>query len=350
MSDDRAEQAFRTAMATRAAAYEPVGRDVPEARRSRRWPAVLAAAVLVVAVVLAGAVLRSRDQQRPAPAGLPAGWRWESYRDIEVAVPGSWGYAAAPQSDWCASAPHRRTAPQPGYVDTREPGGGVLDILCAGTPPAALTAPHLTFPQSLDAEIPTPLGWTRESRTVGGIRIEVTMDAAHLPLAERILATAHVVTADQNGCAVSSPFEEPGSSRPDPAFAVESLRHVDSIAVCQYQLGVSGPGLVASLLLTGHAAEAELRALQSAQTGGGPSRPKNCDADRGPSGSTLLLTDGDRSHEMYAVYSGCLTNGIDDGTHVRELTKADCRPLFGPRVIDREGIEQAFRRCVPGVH
>ena len=38
---------------------------------------------------------------------------------------------------------------------------------------------------------------------------------------------------------------------------------------------------------------------------------------------------------------------VDDGTNVRELTTADCRPLFGSRTIDTEGIGRAFERCSP---
>jgi hypothetical protein len=48
---------------------------------------------------------------------------------------------------------------------------------------------------------------------------------------------------------------------------------------------------------------------------------------------------------MYAFYAGCTRNGFDDGTAVRELTNADCRPLFDSRILDTEGIRPAYERC-----
>jgi hypothetical protein len=348
VTDDRAEEAFRTALATRATEFQPESRELPTARH-RRWPAVLAAAILVLVVVLVGAFRPHGGHEVPSPVGLPDGWRWESRANVMVGVPESWGYALSPAEGACPSS---RTFPSPGYVDSRPPGGGnEADVACAPAPPQKLTAPHLSFSDDLSGpELPVPSGWLRLVRSVGAIRLQVTMDAAHRALADQILATAHVVSKDQNGCAATSPFQDPSAGRPIPPFDVTSLHGVDSIAVCQYQLGVAGPGLVASHLLTGRAADAELHALQTAPTGGGPTRPRNCDGDRGPTGSTLLLTSGGRTHEMYAVYSGCRANGIDDGTHLRALTTSSCSPLFGPRVIDTEGIESAFRRCVPEPH
>lgn len=345
MTDERAEQAFRTALATRATAFEPEDRELPAAHRRRRWPAVLAAAAVVLAIVLIGALRPHGHQEVPSPARLPDGWRWESHANVMVAVPGTWGYAAAPGSDWCA-ATGRHAPPAQGYVDTRT-SDVVLGILCGGTPALGLTAPHLSFSDALGDEIPLPEGWVRVRDAVGVTHLVVTIDTAHRALADQILSTAHVFTADMNGCPPASPIQDQHLGRPNPPFDVDTLDGVDSISVCQYQLGVTGPGLIASQLLTGRAADAELHALQSAPTGGGPARQRNCDNDRGPTGSTLLLTSGGQTHEMYAVYSGCRANGIDDGTQVRALTRSNCSPLFGPRVIDTEGIRSAFEKCAP---
>ena len=59
----------------------------------------------------------------------------------------------------------------------------------------------------------------------------------------------------------------------------------------------------------------------------------------------LTTTDG-MNHDLYVYYDGCFENGIDDGTHVRELTTGNCRPLWGERVRDMQGILAAFNRCV----
>src|SRR4051812_41948532 len=43
--------------------------------------------------------------ETPAPVPtLPDGWRWESYHDVEVGVPGDFGHASSGRiHDWCAS-------------------------------------------------------------------------------------------------------------------------------------------------------------------------------------------------------------------------------------------------------
>lgn len=116
-----------------------------------RWlKGMAAAAVLVVAVGIgaallprvagsqtaepasggyaAGGVAPETAQDRASGAAAPgevtskvtsdAGFRWESYRDVMVQVPDAWGYASAPQSDYCIG---KRFPTEP-YVDlTRGP-------------------------------------------------------------------------------------------------------------------------------------------------------------------------------------------------------------------------------------
>lgn len=350
MTDDRAEQAFRTALADRAASLTPVVLDVRASHRPRRWPLLVsAAAVLLLVAGLASVAVGHRDQAAPAHV-LPDGWRWESYANVMVAVPDTWGYAAAPSSDWCASPP-QGGLPRGGYVDTRSPYGGVLGIGCGGTPPTSLTRPHLSF---LDprTEIPTPPGWMRKTRTLGTTELTVTIEQSDRDLAQRILATAHVVRRDQFGCTPSSPLQDPLAGRPTPAFDVSTVAEVDSITVCQYGLGDTrahlGAGLIASQLLTGPRADAELAALQRAGTRGGPDRAQGCGADdRGETGIVLLLRADGVTHRMYALYESCAANGIDDGTHVRVLTRADCAPLFSQRIQIIEGLDTAYARCAP---
>jgi hypothetical protein len=355
--DDRTERAFRDAFRTHADAFEPEVLSPSPVRRARRaWPAVLLAAAAVLVLAVGTLVWRSSGSDHPTPAvgsdvTLPNGWRWESHADVEVAVPESWGYAAAPHSDWCAATGRHRSQAiaQEGYVDTSLSGDGVLAIGCGGTPPAKLTALHLSFvDEGTDSPMALPPGWTTVGRSLGATRMVVTTDAAHRVLADRILATAHLVRTDQNGCAVASPIQDQLVDHPSPAFDVDSVRHVDSIAVCQYELDVTGPGLVASQLLTGTAADDELAALQTAPAQGGPDRLRQCNAAvRGPTGSTLLLTSGGQSHQMYAFYSGCARNGIDDGTTVRALTRSDCPPLWSPRIRLTDGLSAVFDRCRP---
>lgn len=344
---DRAEQAFRTALAGRVDAFEPVSLDVPAPAGRRRWPALLAVAALVVAIVGTGLVVRAVRHDNVAPADIPAGWRWESHRDVMVAVPGTWSYAASPGNQWCVGP--MRILPRQGFVDTSLPGDGQTDVKCpSDIPPASSFVVHLSF---LDQTRPAPVppGWQNLTRVVGGQRLDVVTDPAHEALAHRILATAHRVTVDGNGCDTSSPIQEKRRVRP-PVFDVSSLEDVASIAVCQYDLvGTGGPGLTASRLLTGQSANDELRALQTAPVDGGPDRPGSClHSIWDDAGIVLRLTTGDgTTHDMYAYYDGCFDNGIDDGTHVRALTGRNCRPLFGQRVRDMGGIPMAFNRCTP---
>jgi len=344
MSEDRAEQAFRTALANRATEYQPRTMDLPSPQRGRRWTAMLVAAVLIVAAILVGAFRPHGHQEVPSPAGLPTGWRWESYRDVMVGVPDTWGYAIAPaQGGWCAGEAY---PPAQGYVDTANAYSSSTLVLCGGTPPAQAFAPHLSFVEGRSNALALPSDWTTRARSFGAVRVEVTVRKSQTFVAAAILATAHAVSEDQNGCAVSSPIQDQLVGRPSPPFDVSSVHRLDSIAVCQYKLDVSGPGLLASQLLTGGSAQAELAAIQGAAVRSGPDRGHGCSpADRGETGISLILKTGSRTHEMYAFYSGCTRNGFDDGTNIRELTTDNCPTLFDPRIVETEGIRRAFERC-----
>lgn len=363
--DDRAGRAFRDAFRTHADAFEPELLSGDAVRRPRRtWPAVLLAAAAVLVLAVGTLVWRSTGSDHPTSAvgsdvTLPDGWRWESHADVEVAVPDTWGYRATPGSDWCASydpqgKPRNGTSPFPHtpYVDTTNGLGGTLSIGCTGQMPVALLAMHLTFFDAPDGGSSIPTGvsdWTTITRTVGGTHLQMTTDSAHQDLARQVLATAHVVEVDQNGCAVTSPIQVAHAVRPDPAFDVTRLRSVDSIAVCQYLThGTGQPGLLASRLMTGSAADAELLALRSAPTGGGPDEPQNCIPDGwGDSAVVLRLTSGDQTDDMYGYYEWCTHNGFDDGTAVRELTTQDCETIWGGRVQLLSGSSAPFERCRP---
>jgi hypothetical protein len=363
--DDRAEQALRDAFRARADAFDPEvlsGDPVPRSRRA--WPVVLLASAAVLVLAVGALVWRSAgsDDSTPPPAAgdvnLPDGWRWESHADVEVAVPDSWGYGAAPGSDWCAGHEEQNSpdapVPHTPYMDTANALSGHLDILCNGDVPLSLMAPHLSFVDAPDPNsniLPSDVlsGWTTMARDVGSTRVVMTTDGAHQDLARQILATAHVVARDQNGCAATSPIQAAHAVRPDPAFDVTRLQSVDSIAVCQYLThGTGQPGLLASRLMTGSAADAELLALRSAPTGGGPDEPQNCIPDGwGDSAVVLRLTSGDQTHDMYGYYEWCFGNGFDDGTAVRELTTQDCETIWGGRVQLLSGSSAPFERCRP---
>ena len=354
-TDERAEQAFRTALARRAETVTPLTLEVPAPRRPRRWPVLVAAAAAAILVVgLVAMVTGHRDEATPSNV-LPDNWRWESYRNVLVAVPGDWGQAYAPNDQWCISVDPDVTReesglPQQGYVDLSSPDMGSTDVACngGGVPPVAMFVVHLTFLGEGDAP-PMPDGWSNVVRSVDGVRLDVVTDAAHRDLANRILATAHVSDQDPNGCPASSPIQTTHAVRPSPAFDIEAIDDVDSITVCQYSLiGTGKSGLRASRVLTGHAADEELRGLQEAPTGGGPDRPSSCLPDGwGDTALVLRLHSGSETHQVYGYYAWCFGNGFDDGTTLREVTQADCRALWGDRVQLISGGGAIFSRCRP---
>ena len=90
------------------------------------------AAALVVAAIPTGlAIANGGDGSDPTPpvateptSGPDEGWRWESYRDVELQVPDSWGYGGG--SDWCVGGEDvDSVVPQ-----VTRPGGVVASIDC----------------------------------------------------------------------------------------------------------------------------------------------------------------------------------------------------------------------------
>jgi len=138
--------------------------------------------------------------------------------------------------------------------------------------------------------------------------------------------------------------------RPSESFDIAALEEVESITVCQYALGLPPrhPGLLASRRVDGGKAEEVLTAINAATPGGGPNERQNCGSgDSGESAVVLRLEQATATSEMYVYYSTCHGNGFDDGTNLRELTTAACRPLFEtPPVLHTSGSEKPYRRCV----
>src|SRR3954465_15549674 len=50
----------------------------------------------------------SADPSGSVSPTLPDGWRWESYRDVEVGVPADWGWGSGDQrlGQWCTNEKH----------------------------------------------------------------------------------------------------------------------------------------------------------------------------------------------------------------------------------------------------
>jgi len=373
---DRPERALRDALSHRAEEFEPVALDPTAPRRRtpwrawRTWGAAAAAAVLVAGT--AGGVAWWQGDDRPGIGIDPtvegqlappdAGWRYESFLDVVVQVPDTWGYGSAPRSDWCVSASEGQGPyPTEPYVAINGAGGAVLDIGCPNMDdpdPLGMEAPerlwttHLSLGSPMDHSVPdgtTELhGWTRIIATVGHARFTILADQAHLADAGRIVDSARIVTTDHHGCDATSPIQDGLFPRPPHPFDLASIGSVDEIAVCQYAFhGPEGePALVASRLLSGPDANAELGALQGTTIGSGPNTPDTCSPDSGPDTAVVLrINPFAEPHDIYVYYDSCVHNGFDDGTNVRQLRRENCVPLWGERVIYWGGSSAPFQRC-----
>jgi len=339
--------------------------------RWRAWGAGAAAAVLVAGTVGGVAWWQGDDRpglgiSRTVDGDLPQpdeGWRYESYRDIVVQVPASWGYGWAPGTDWCADRGDRPAPfPTEPFVDLRGANSGTLSILCHPTPdeiPLGLEAPERLWTTHLSlgwpaGDVPDGVtehgGWTRIISTVGHARFTVLADQEHLETARQIVDSARVVEADHNGCAAASPIQDGLFPRPQPAFDLVSVGSVDEIAVCQYDVrGPSGqPGLLASRLMSGDAANAELGALQYTSLGSGPNSPDTClPAEARDTAIVLRLDPFTEPRDIYVYYDACVNNGFDDGTNLRQLTEENCARLWGERVVHWSGSSVPYQRCDP---
>lgn len=366
MTDDRAEAALRTALARAADEYDVVPLASVTPRRRRRWPALVAAAAVLVLVGSVTFVAARDGSSAPdvaadpgVPGGLPDGWHWESSRDAMVGVPDSWGYAYAPDDQWCVRE-DESTWPTEPFVDLHSPLLASTDVGCfmeegdkLDDVPERLLTTHLSFlwhdppPEGTR----TWRGWTQITRHVGSAVIQVLADAEHLEVAEQVVDSARVTTVDPNGCPTRGRIQEGDLVRPDPAFDVTDVAAVDRAVVCQYLLpehgsAVAGSGLVASRRMSDAEADAWLAGVQAAPTGGGPDRPQNCAEDSNGSWAvTVRLTTDGETRELYVYYSGCRGNGTDDGTTLRRLTSDTCAPLFGDRLNWGGGQSAVAKYC-----
>jgi hypothetical protein len=218
-------------------------------RRRRSGRAV--GAVVLAAAAVATALTASQDRATPQIAQDPApGWRWESYKTVEVQVPDRW-------NQYISGA-----APCLGPGDSGPAVGRLNDWLgnrrlpcVVAVMPLAERKDYLWFN---DVQAPGIKrydgGWTEETRLVGGVKLSVlTQDDA---LRERILDSVRPITqTDYYGCTPRDPGDQPGKLGEDAVTSVE---------VCEYFDG----SLVAGSRLTGKPAAELARGLTGRPTTG----------------------------------------------------------------------------------
>jgi hypothetical protein len=262
-------------------------------------------------------------------APLPANWRWESYHNLEIGVPGDWGYGVTGRQ-FCVRA--EGEGPFVGRPGSRT-DIGCLTRTKDGSDPATLLSSGGVFVWfGADTPKPDPAGTPADPVSVGDrdrFWIDNTQVSIQAPtkLRRQILATVHRIDdKDHNGCPITSTLTGSPDHRPH-GPAVTTLTDVRSVSACSY----GGETLQSSLRLTGPAAAAPIAAIAAAPIGGGPNAPAgSCGADSeiGAGGIVLLVDSHSGTSEIVVRYGGCSHRGLDDGTTVRTLT----RPAVGPFV------------------
>ncbi|MCW2750082.1 MAG: hypothetical protein JWR83_1192 [Aeromicrobium sp.] len=268
------------------------------------------------------------DPASPTSVALPAGWRWESYRGVEVGVPNDWGWGVGGQriDQWCTNPKNPKS-----IVGRSGPSTAVGCSL--GNPvqtpdPQTLiknTGSVVAFESTTfsdGADNPIVHGGDRTLVTIGKVVVVIQAPEA---MRTKIAATVHRVTVDHAGCPVSDPAGAHPSKRPPPTD-VTKLRGVTAVSVCKY----SGL-LVSSLRYNGEPAARIIRQIAAAPKGGGPNHPSECVDGYGDSIIVLRVTSSTGESQIYARFSNCVHNGFDDGTTVRALTRDPMQALLkGP--------------------
>ncbi|MER7283607.1 hypothetical protein ABT369_55225 [Dactylosporangium sp. NPDC000244] len=304
-----------------------------------------AAFTLLVLTMSACAARNQAPQEVSASAGpevgasaAPEGWRWESYGGIEIAVPGSWGWANGSQRlhAWCTTREDERAQPVVGRP------GAVAAIGCpVGDSPnpgtlVRKTGQLVTFDRTTE-----PPGVRQEGDQTVVLRdgVMITVNAPQ-ELRQRIVDTIRRVDVDSYGCPFEHPIGIHPQQRPPKPVDVASLRDAASVSACKYEVaggsGSSSPRLVSALRLDGSAAAGAVREIAKAPVGGGPNAPQTCvpEASYGDDAIVLLVRSAADPTEILLRYSGCDHNGFDDGVSVRTLTAAAVAPLVaGPNVV-----------------
>lgn len=373
----REEQAFRDAFEQRTQQLPPTRISPPFAPR-RDWGPLIAVAA-VVALIVGGVAVIATERQPPAETAgstagngdtggtggaLPraaSGWKWVSNRGAAVQVPVSWAWGQWPDGGSCGSsgpgAP--KIAPGP-FVALDDTFASVAAVGCArpGTqaPPAGF--PPQTSPASWQPAVrfhpvgdrtASYAGWTLLAKPVGVTGVSVIVPSSEHALGQRILDSARTFSIDQNGCPATSPVASAGKVRP-PAGQRTPSGSPRSASICQYARAARDvtPGLIGSRRLDATQATALAAAIQAAPQGPGPDYPGDClNPTAGNQALLLRMRYADGSVDSFVYVDSCVGNGIDDGRSVRQITAADCRPLYAQPPIRLSAAHGGiFQRCV----
>ncbi|MGQ0843316.1 MAG: hypothetical protein ACT4QF_04195 [Sporichthyaceae bacterium] len=272
-------------------------------------------------------------ESEEAPA-LPNGWRWESWLDAQVAVPGDWTWINGSQraGQWCVGNAGK------GYQRPRGIGRpGVSTMVGCGR--GAKGAPNPGTSIETNGVFAAFTGSESAQPGIEGDRLTVVQgDVALLvqaapELRDRIAATLHRIEVDANGCPIADEVARTPSAEPQPAIALGTLTGVRSVAVCRYGLRSEDPAdhdrpsLLSSVRILGKSAGRALAGLAKAPAAGGQNRPDGCQTKYGREMLVLRIVSAAGPSRVHVRYSGCDHNAVDDGVSPRRLTPA-LHPFF----------------------
>lgn len=280
---------------------------------------------------------RKQEGDRMSEGALPSGWRWESYRDVEVGVPAEWGHDNSSQRvhQWCTySRPPEPAVGRPGVMTLVGCFGGSGQVPHPSTLVDTLgTFVGFDYPER-GATSERATEGDRTTVTVGEVRVLVQAEPS---LRQRIVSTIRRVSTNAHGCPVADPISNDPGRRPEPAIDVNKLSGVHAVSACKYTLrdgfsdtDLTGPTLMSSLRLEGADARRAIAAVAAAPVGGGPNRPGECmrAVSYGDEAVVLRIMSDQGQWQIYLRYSGCDHNGLDDGVNVRALTRDAVAPFL----------------------
>lgn len=310
------------------------GARARRARRRRTTLAAVAVAVVLVAVPVSVASLGGEGVS-PLPGGpaggpsgpptkavdpaseVPNGWRVESWRDVQVLVPSTWGHGSL--SSWCISGD------QPGTVVDRSEGVTAAVACTPGSAygvqfldPDVSETPWGQEPTAYRADQGEPL--YPEGAYVGDV--QVTHDVAvrvvsrDLFVARFLLDSARRIQGeDPNGCEPTADLSAP---RGEPVLDGLGLPDDGAVSLCRFAVDAGPDGedlLTQSELLTGPDASSALAALQATRV----ARQASVACAKQVTADAVLVRVG--RAELWVNYGAtCVELGVLDGDQVRELT------------------------------
>lgn len=338
---------------------EPPTPDPEPGRRPadprRKMILVVGGLVLILlaaaAVVGFSGVLRA-DQQTALPAGPPDGWRTEQYRDISFQVPGDWGYAFEPGSDWCANTGEPTSEPRPEhqrpYVALGQPDV-VLDIACPELPDSLITehvAAISPADKRADGRYELARGFWEVTRTIGTVKLRAV--SKDVDLAQRIVDSGKPAGEDAL-CAPSSPLQTDPNARPEPNDATDIVG-VTRVALCQYDFGREPFGLRAATAITGAEAQRLISGIAKAPESKGTCQQGTL--ERLDLAIVLRVESRDGLKEIYLRANGCpeggeqVIGGFDDGVIAREIRSEECQTVLTPPLQFQVGSGSVAGRCM----